>query len=66
MANPFFVGFVSRILWLIVFFVWVTGVNLKPYYFSTLMAGNPMSSISCLSEYSIESYISEQNLIFED
>lgn len=30
------------------------------------MAGNPMSSISCLSEYSIESYISEQNLIFED
>lgn len=42
------------------------GVNLKPYYFSKFMAGNTMSLISCLSEYSIVSYISEQNLIFED
>lgn len=30
------------------------------------MTQNPMSPISCLSEYSIVSYISEQNSIFED
>lgn len=30
------------------------------------MTENPKSQISCLSAYSIVSYISEQNSIFED